>query len=549
MSSTSLKILVCGDVNGKYKQLFDRVIQVNRKSGPFEMVLCVGEFFGIDCDQEYNDLIHGSLELPSIPVYILGPIDERLTKYYRSNDSMGNDFDSGFELIDGLTYLGRRGILTSCGLRIAYLSGKQTTDNNNDHKNTFNIKDYESLLLSHQSSSAIVDILMTSQWPKHVFRYSEGHQKQLEEQNQELGSELVAKLSLLMRPRYHFVGGYNTFYERHPFRNHKVLAESARHVTRFISLASVGNKTKDKWLYAFGITPASLMDKNELIKQPIDVTENPFIDLMNDQFNKNSDNRVNTSEPSTQFFYDLSRNNEDNQSFRSNNKRKRQHNNNEFRDNKQRQSDCWFCLASPQVEKHLIISIGDHSYLAMAKGGLTDDHLLILPIEHLRSTIEIDNEDVINEINKFKEALNKYFDSKGQSVVFFERNFKSSHLQIQVIGIPKVKALDMKTTILELVEERGLKFNELSDECQLKDVLNAGLPYFYIEMPNAKLFTRIKTSEYFPIQIGRELLAHPLILNCMDKIDWKQCSLSKEEAINIANKIRKDFEPFDFTLI
>ena len=34
-------------------------------------------------------------------------------------------------------------------------------------------------------------------------------------------------------------------------------------------------------------------------------------------------------------------------------------------------SKCWFCLASDAVEKHLIIAIGNHSYVALAKGKLT----------------------------------------------------------------------------------------------------------------------------------------------------------------------------------
>lgn len=33
------------------------------------------------------------------------------------------------------------------------------------------------------------------------------------------------------------------------------------------------------------------------------------------------------------------------------------------------QSKCWFCLASsPDVEKHLVISVGEFCYLALAKG-------------------------------------------------------------------------------------------------------------------------------------------------------------------------------------
>ena len=53
---------------------------------------------------------------------------------------------------------------------------------------------------------------------------------------------------------------------------------------------------------------------------------------------------------------------------------------------------CWFCLASKEVEKHLVVSVGTYSYLALAKGGLTPDHLLILPIEHFQSTSDIASE-------------------------------------------------------------------------------------------------------------------------------------------------------------
>lgn len=99
------------------------------------------------------------------------------------------------------------------------------------------------------------------------------------------------------------------------------------------------------------------------------------------------------------------------------------------------QSKCWFCLASPQVEKHLVISVGDYSYLALAKGGVVDDHLLILPIEHFQSTLTLPD-NALEEIGKFKEALMKYFKDNDKVPIFFERNFKTSHCQINVVPIP-----------------------------------------------------------------------------------------------------------------
>jgi hypothetical protein len=50
-----------------------------------------------------------------------------------------------------------------------------------------------------------------------------------------------------------------------------------------------------------------------------------------------------------------------------------------------RSADCWFCLSSPKVEKHLVVSIGDEVYLALAKGPLVPEHVLILPITHYGS--------------------------------------------------------------------------------------------------------------------------------------------------------------------
>ncbi len=46
-------------------------------------------------------------------------------------------------------------------------------------------------------------------------------------------------------------------------------------------------------------------------------------------------------------------------------------------------------LSGTEVEKHLVVSVGDHSYMALPKGGLTPDHVLILPISHYASSLEV----------------------------------------------------------------------------------------------------------------------------------------------------------------
>ncbi|RWS03074.1 CWF19-like protein 1 [Dinothrombium tinctorium] len=399
--------------------------------------------------------------------------------------------------------------------------------------------------MAAKSSSTLIDVLITSQWPTDIERYLQVCPPGVRAIS-ENGSQLISKLAYFIKPRYHFTSS-SLFFERQPYRNHQVIQEMAKHVTRFISLADVGNKNKAKWIYAFNITPSHKIPRNELIKQSTDTTECPFtgLEYLKEQRDSESEEKPN------QYFYDMSQNN--NSYFGGKRRRGRHHDDPGKRKNDDKPKDpCWFCLASPDVEKHLIVSIGDHSYLAMAKGGLVDDHLLIIPIAHFRSMLEVAESDsnVLVEINKFKTALHDYFIKQDKIAVYFERNFRSSHLQIQVVPVPVNKSRDLKELLLELSEERDFKLNEVNEDLELKDVLSTGVPYFYIEIPAAKikLFCKINAAKGFPLQFGRELLAHPRVLNLGDRIDWKDCVLDRNTAEEVTAQFRKNFEPFDFTL-
>ena len=61
------------------------------------------------------------------------------------------------------------------------------------------------------------------------------------------------------------------------YRNHRVLQEAPQHCTRFISLANVGNlDKKQRFLYAFNITPMCTMSSSELVAQPQSSTDCPY---------------------------------------------------------------------------------------------------------------------------------------------------------------------------------------------------------------------------------------------------------------------------------
>lgn len=67
----------------------------------------------------------------------------------------------------------------------------------------------------------------------------------------------------------------------------------------------------------------------------------------------------------------------------------------------------------------------------MAKGGLTPRHVLILPIGHYQSVVDLSSE-VVQEMEKYKSALKSFYKRRGERCILFERNYKSQHLQLQV---------------------------------------------------------------------------------------------------------------------
>lgn len=129
------------------------------------------------------------------------------------------------------------------------------------------------------------------------------------------------------------------------------------------------------------------MERSELVKQPDGTTENPY------SFDAEWQDKSKSGIGKAQFFYDPQY--EANQQNRRQDNRKRKRDNfqsddpgdghhRRHQDEQQPSIKCWFCLASPDVEKHLIASIGDFCYLALPKGGLVPEHCMVVPIDHFR---------------------------------------------------------------------------------------------------------------------------------------------------------------------
>ncbi|XP_060885732.1 CWF19-like protein 1 [Labrus mixtus] len=209
MERKAVRVLSCGDVEGRLTVLFNRVQNIQKKSGPFDLLLCVGEFFGstAESDAEWEEFRSGAKKAP-IHTYVLGAAGQHTVKKFPGAD--------GGELAENITYLGRRGVFTGVsGLQIAYVSGREASQEPAP-AHCFTHKDLAALVAPLTSSSKFrgVDILLTSQWPRGVWHYGNMPEVNIKS----CGSGAVSNLADKLKPRYHFAALEGAHYERLPYR-------------------------------------------------------------------------------------------------------------------------------------------------------------------------------------------------------------------------------------------------------------------------------------------------------------------------------------------
>lgn len=203
----------------------------------------------------------------SVPTYILGANKADHKQFFS---------DSQYELCPNVYYLGKRGLYTSSGgLKIAYISGVYS-DTESDSGNTFNytVKDIQELYdvcVRGNSNFRGIDILLSSQWPSGITKNTTAPQELSN------ASDLLAWLTLKLKPRYVISGLEGIHFERAPFRCRNLTPDGDLEiVTRFIALARVGNPKKEKWIYALSLTPLDRMRIADLLQRTTDETECPF---------------------------------------------------------------------------------------------------------------------------------------------------------------------------------------------------------------------------------------------------------------------------------
>ncbi|OLL22633.1 CWF19-like protein mug161 [Neolecta irregularis DAH-3] len=610
MSTTrNVKILAFGSVNGKIEQAFAKAKLIDTQHGPFDVLICLGSFFGKTESDQVVKLLNGEIEVPLRTYFLLGqdPLPAMISeKTEREQDICSNLF-----------YLGKSGILTTTpGVRIAFLGGiydpdayEATVDDDASMCRSPFINRKDTTIFD-SSGDKDIDILLTNEWPADVCQLS----------SQSRPADIsecipVQQVAHLLRPRYHFAAG--PFFEREPFRNDKGKDQVDPQVTRFISLANFANVDKQRWFYAFNI-PISKYSIQTVNAIPVKTTNNPY------EWSINQRNILKRPAENT----NVEDNDIDSKRLKSNKHRPpetylckqcenpghwleecefvpegyacrycqgkhrpkhcpvkpedRERNNNippdtyicnacgkkadhyirECPEKKTRERTkrkpigpeaCFFCLSNPKLEKHLVVSIGEESYVALAKGPLSSPstnppslpfsgHALIIPIPHTPNIFSIPKESrlgTVNELAKYRDAINKMYEEAGCAAVSIEisrTHAVHAHWQIHPIAKPNIQGLE--EAFQQAAKTEGFEFHK-------EDISGEIVDYIRVYLPDGVLSHIIPPHSRFDLQFGRKVLCNHL--GFPERVDWRACTQTEEEEKIEAAQFKMAFKPFDFS--
>ncbi|TPX34791.1 hypothetical protein SeMB42_g07266 [Synchytrium endobioticum] len=558
--SGAVRILVVGPVNGDINQFIKKVSAINAKNGPFTMLLVAGDFFheySLSSDHA-KQLLANNISLPC-PTYIM---EARLP----FPDKVKEAIESTGEVCCNLFALERAGITTTAeGLKIASVFGTATQE------------EIDNMTATAPTSG--VDILITYDYPEKVTTESY-------KGNPSPGSRAMSRIAAAFQPKYHFACHPSTFYEREPYSN-----PSANHVARFLSLGAFGNTAKDRWFYAMNLIPISKNDTKQ--PAPPNTTSCPYSAETRKRPPQDSSAEVPSS-----YFYEGGQGRQQSADktkdgwegwdgapqqqrtyFCRTCGAKNSHKTHECTDEdatarqalrKQvdsRSADlCWFCLSNPNLEKHLIVHIGDDAYITLPKGALVENggHLILLPIGHYPSSSGIrhlsgderqDADKAMAEVGRFKTALRSIYKEKGDLLVFFEiypgESGRLQHMHIQAVAVPSALTTNLRKAFNVDSENAGLR--PVPDIPQ-----DVSTPYLHVDLDGETLIfapdkttmakwaqaqeratlqgSRLHRNDRFNLQLGRAVLAHSL--NLKNRVDWKNCVVPVQEETKQADEIK-----------
>lgn len=215
---------------------------------------------------------------------------------------------------------------------------------------------------------------------------------------------------------------------------------------------------------------------------------------------------------------------------------------------------CWFCLACPQLEAHLLASIGTESYLALAKGGIVDDHALMVPIAHFSSAADA-SAACAAEMLGYKRAVAAMLAGKAgppKVLLAFERCADTKgvyHMHQQLVPLEADAARRALADMQTKTRRYGYPLEAVADGAPL----DLGGRYFYAELweagaaaPATRMLATVHGDARIPLSLGRDSVAQAI--GKPERAHWKACVTDKAGEEGLVAQFKADFKAHDPTM-
>ncbi|PON83323.1 Cwf19-like protein [Trema orientale] len=221
------------------------------------------------------------------------------------------------------------------------------------------------------------------------------------------------------------------------------------------------------------------------------------------------------------------------------------------------QERCIFCLENPRRPKHLVVAIGNFTYLMLPQQEpVVPGHCCILTLQHVPSTISVDD-NVWEEIRNFKKCLIMMFAEQDKDVVFLETVIglaqQRRHCLVECIPLPRETDEDpvnyFKKAIRDAEDDWAVAKNVDTGPKGLRGKIPKNIPYFHVEFGLKKGFLhQIDDEEQFRNGFGLNVIRGILELPEEDMYRRRrQRSESVSDQIQAVKNFSRDWEPFDWT--
>jgi len=214
---------------------------------------------------------------------------------------------------------------------------------------------------------------------------------------------------------------------------------------------------------------------------------------------------------------------------------------------------CWWWMESPAFERHRLLALGNHVSLVLCPSNmaLTEDSCYLVPLRHAES-FRACEEEVWDEVQRFRTALRRMFAAAGRGVLFCETVLPSKNLwqaRMEVVPVPprveQDAAMYFKSALTEQAEEWGTHTKLLSTkEKGLRRTVPKGFSYFNCEFSGGGFAQIIETSA-FPRDFALDTIAGMMQL---DPVRFKRKQRPKDGDKAMVLSFAKRWKEFDWTL-